>query len=66
VTSGSEIRTWKQSEPSSLLVREYAASLMRVTLGGFHGVPAEEVLEVPGQSLEGSEGMPTMEVFDRG
>src|SRR5882724_12561240 len=38
VTSGSEIRSWKQSEPSSLLVREYAAALMRVTLGGFRGV----------------------------
>jgi len=38
VTSGSEIQSWKQSEPSSLLAREYAAALMRVTLGGFHGV----------------------------
>src|SRR5882724_1279803 len=38
VTSGSEIWSWKQSEPSSLLAREYAAALMRVTLGGFHGV----------------------------
>ena len=38
VTYGSEIRSWKQSEPSSLLAREYAAALMRVTLGGFRGV----------------------------
>jgi len=30
---GREIRSWKQSEPSSLLAREYAAALMRVTLG---------------------------------
>jgi len=37
VTSGSEIQIWKQFEPSSLLVREYAAALMRVTLGGFLG-----------------------------
>src|SRR5882672_4010407 len=36
-TSGKEIRIWKQSEPSSLLAWEYAAALMRVTLGGFHG-----------------------------
>ena len=38
MTSGSEIRSWKQSEPLSLLAREYAAALMRVTLGGFCGV----------------------------
>src|SRR5882724_1684369 len=38
VTSGKEIRSWKQSEPSSLLVQEYAAALMRVTLGCSHGV----------------------------
>jgi len=38
VTSGSEIQSWKYSEPSSLLVWEFAAALMRVTLGGFHGV----------------------------
>src|SRR5882724_2123231 len=37
VTSGSEIQSWKQFEPSSLLAREYAAALMRVTLGGFLG-----------------------------
>src|SRR5882672_4885507 len=37
VTSGREIRSWKQSEPLSLLAQEYAAALMRVTLGGFHG-----------------------------
>src|SRR5467141_1192773 len=37
VTSGKEIRSWKQSEPSSLLAQEYAAALMRVTLGGFRG-----------------------------
>src|SRR5882724_7422530 len=37
VTSGSEIRSWKQFEPSSLLAREYAAALMRVTLRGFLG-----------------------------
>src|SRR5882672_7715277 len=37
VTSGREIRSWKQSEPSSLLAWEYAAALMRVTLGGFRG-----------------------------
>jgi len=62
VTSGSEIRSWKQSEPSSLLAREYAAALMRVTLGVSTGLPVEEVLEVPGQSPEGLEGMPTTEV----
>src|SRR5882724_3198514 len=37
VTSGSEIRSWKQFEPSSLLAHEYTAALMRVTLGGFLG-----------------------------
>src|SRR5882724_7434944 len=37
VTSGSEIRSWKQFEPSSLLAQEYAAALMRVTLRGFLG-----------------------------
>src|SRR5882724_7347129 len=37
VTSGSEIRSWKQFEPSSLLAREYTAALIRVTLGGFLG-----------------------------
>src|SRR5882724_11194176 len=37
VTSGSEIQSWKQFEPSSLLAQEYAAALMRVTLGGFLG-----------------------------
>src|SRR5882672_7158002 len=37
MTSGSEIWSWKQSEPSSLLVWEYAAALMRVTLRGFCG-----------------------------
>src|SRR5882672_4754600 len=37
VTSGKEIRSWKQSEPSSLLAWEYAAALMRVTLRGFRG-----------------------------
>jgi len=35
---------------------------MRVTLGVSMGLPAEEVLEVLGQSLEGSEGVPIMEV----
>src|SRR5882724_4153436 len=34
VTSGSEIQSWKQFEPSSFLVQEYAAAFMRVTLGG--------------------------------
>jgi len=43
-------------EPSSLLVQEYAAALMRVTLSGFHGVTAEEVLEVLGQSPEDRKG----------
>ena len=37
MTSGNEIRSWKQFEPSSLLAREYAAALMRVILGGFLG-----------------------------
>ena len=37
MTSGSEIWSWKQSEPSSLLAQEYAAALMRVTLGDFWG-----------------------------
>ena len=37
MTSGSEIWSWKHFEPSSLLAREYAAALMRVTLGGFLG-----------------------------
>ena len=37
MTSGSEIWSWKNSEPLSLLAQEYAAALMRVTLGGFHG-----------------------------
>src|SRR5882724_4153348 len=37
VTSGSEIQSWKQFEPSSLLAQEYTAALMRVTLGGFLG-----------------------------
>src|SRR5882724_7867159 len=37
VTSGSEVRSWKQFEPSSLLAREYAAALMSVTLRGFLG-----------------------------
>src|SRR5882724_7545253 len=37
VTSGSEIRSWKQFEPSSLLAREYAAALLRVTFRGFLG-----------------------------
>jgi len=42
VTSGSEIRSLKISEPSSLLAQEYTAALMRVTLGSFGGVlPAE-------------------------
>src|SRR5882724_4141490 len=42
VTSGSEIRSWKQSEPSSLLVQEYAAALMRVTgRRGFRGSRTE-------------------------
>jgi len=35
VTSGSEIQSWKKFKPSSLLVREYTAALIRVTLGGF-------------------------------
>jgi len=35
--SGSEVRSWKQFEPSSLLAREYAAALVRVTLRGFLG-----------------------------
>jgi len=38
VTLGNEIWSWKHSEPCSLLVQEYAAALMRVTLRGFHGV----------------------------
>ena len=38
MTSESEIWSWKQSEPSSLLAWEYAAALMRVTLRGFWGV----------------------------
>jgi len=62
VTSGSEIQSWKQLEPSSLLAQEYAAALMRVTLGGFCGVTGRRVLEVPGQSPEGSEGVPMTEV----
>jgi len=33
----SEIRSWKQFKPSSLLAQEYAAALMRVTLRGFLG-----------------------------
>ena len=37
MTSGNEIQSWKQSEPSSLLVLEYAAALIRVTLRGFQG-----------------------------
>jgi len=37
VTSGSEIWSWKHFKPSSLLVQEYAAALMRVTLRGFLG-----------------------------
>src|SRR5882724_136830 len=37
VTSGSEIQSWKQFEPSSLLAQEYAAALMKVTLWGFLG-----------------------------
>ena len=38
MTLGSEIWSWKHSEPLSLLAQEYAAALMRVTLGSFHGV----------------------------
>ena len=45
-----------------MLAWEYAAALMRVTLGVSMGLPVEEVPEVPGQSPEGSEGVPTMEV----
>src|SRR5882724_11621704 len=37
VTLGSEIWIWKHFEPLSLLVWEYAAALMRVTLRGFLG-----------------------------
>jgi len=38
VTSGSEIQSCMFFfEPLSLLAREYAAALMRVTLGGFLG-----------------------------
>jgi len=38
VTLGCEIQSWKHFEPLSLLAWEYAAALMRVTLGGFNGV----------------------------
>ena len=40
MTSESEIWSWKHSEPLSLLAQEYeyAAALMKVTLGGFCGV----------------------------
>ena len=62
VTSGSEIRSWKQFEPSSLLVREYTAALMRVTLGGFWGFTGRMGLEYLGQSPEVSEGELTTEV----
>jgi len=55
VTSGSEIWSWKQSEPSSLLACEYAAALMRVTLGGFWVLLVENGSEYPGQSPEVSE-----------
>jgi len=62
VTSGSEIWSWKQSEPLSLLAWEYAAALMRVTLGVSRVLLAGQVSEYLGQSQEVSEGVPMMEV----
>jgi len=65
VTSGSEIQSWKQSEPSSLLVQEYAAALMRVT-SGVSGVTGEQDLEYLGKGLEVLEVVMTMKCLDRG
>src|SRR5882724_8043312 len=62
VTSGSEIQSWKQFEPSSLLAQEYAAALMRVTLRGFLGSTSRWVSEYPRQGLEVSEGVLMTEV----
>ena len=62
MTSGSEICSWKHSKPSSLLVQEYPAALMRVTLGGFCGFTGGTGLEDLGQSPEVSGVVLTMEV----
>jgi len=66
VTSGSEIRVGKQSEPSSLLVQEYAAALMRVTLRGFWGYWRNRIgISGKGSGSFGS-GDDNGNVFDRG
>jgi len=65
VTSGKEIRSWKHSESSSLLVRKYAAALIRVTVGGFLGLPGEQISEVLEMASEHSEGVPMMKCLGR-
>jgi len=62
VTSGNEIRSWKQSEPSSLLVQEYAAALIWVALGVSMGLPEEQGSEYPGHIPQVLGVVPMMEV----
>ena len=62
MTSGSEIWSWKHFKPSSLLVQEYAAALMKVTLGGFLGLPAEQGSKGLEQSPGFPQGVSTTEV----